>query len=381
MRIALIDPSLFTLPYDRALASGLTAIGHEVILVGKALRPGEPGHDEPALRQHFYPWPWLNDLPPPLRRAVKGVSHVGGMAGLPDLLRRFGADVIHFQWTPLPVVDARFLPALRRIAPTVLTVHDSNPYNGNPASRLLHLGGSAVLTGFDHLIVHTEQARARLCAGGIPAGHVTRIPHGLLHHGWDAADAVPDAPVTILQFGKIKPYKGVDVLIRAVARLSPELRGRCRVEVVGQPHMDPAPLIALARKLGVADTIRFDFRFVSDADMLTLFRRAAAVVFPYREIDASGVLAVALAAGRPIIASAVGGFAENLKAGRDAELVPPGDPAALALALARIIDDPEYRRRLALAVRTLRADVPEWPEIARRTEAVYRRLEDRREAA
>ena len=92
--------------------------------------------------------------------------------------------------------------------------------------------------------------------------------------------------------------------------------------------------------------MRFVERFVADAELPALFRRADLVVLPYREIDQSGVLFTALAFGRPLLLSAVGGFPEVAAAGA-AELVPPGDPGALHDALRALLADPAARERLA----------------------------------
>ena len=112
--------------------------------------------------------------------------------------------------------------------------------------------------------------------------------------------------------------------------------------------MDLAPARAAAPR-----TVRFVERFVADAELPAFFDRADLVVLPYREIDQSGVLFTALAFGKPLVLTAVGGFPEVAREGA-AELVPPGDPAALAGALSRLLGDPAARGRLAAAARAAR---------------------------
>jgi glycosyltransferase involved in cell wall biosynthesis len=382
MRIALIDPSLFTWPYDVALADGLEAAGHEVAIFGRALGgPTDPGHDR-RLRQHFYgalqrrP---LVALPRRLRMAAKGVSHIAGWARLSDELRTSGCDVAHFQWTPLPVVDRWFLPALRRRMPIVLTVHDSAPFNDAPGSSIQRLGATQILRAFDRVIVHTERGRGRLLQYGMAADRITQIAHGLLHGGAarvaGQAVAAPadDDRLELLQFGQIKPYKGVDVLIRATALLPATLRERLRVRVVGRPLMDVRPLLDLARSLGVERIFAFEFRHVAESEIEPLFAGCHALVMPYREIDASGVLMTALTFGRPVVASAIGAFAEMLEDGRHGLLVPPDDPASLAAAVAALIADPVRRRRMAAEIGRLGGSVPSWTAIAEQTVSLYRR--------
>src|SRR5439155_2514782 len=153
--------------------------------------------------------------------------------------------------------------------------------------------------------------------------------------------------VEFLQFGQIKPYKGVDVLIRATALLPATVRDRLRVRVVGKPYMDVRPLLDLARSLAVERHFSFEFRYVPEPEIEPLFAGCHAVVMPYREIDASGVLMTALTFGCPVIVSAIGAFAEMLEDRRYGLLVPPDDPASLAAAMTTMIADPDRRRRMA----------------------------------
>jgi glycosyltransferase involved in cell wall biosynthesis len=119
--------------------------------------------------------------------------------------------------------------------------------------------------------------------------------------------------------------------------------------------------------------VRFVPRFVVDREIPAFFRRADLVVLPYREIDQSGVLFTALAFGKPLLLSAVGGFPEVAATGA-AELVPPGDPAALHTALARLLADPATRERLAAAASAAAAGPYAWDAIAAQHLALYRQL-------
>ena len=373
MRVALIDPSLFTLPYDQALAGGLRAAGHEPTLYGR--RPGPDDNDAAAgLVPHFYRWsdsPAGRRLPGPVRLGLKGIDHTISMLSLLRRLRRDRPDVIHFQWLPLPVVDRRFLAGLGAVAPLVLTVHDTNPFNGNPSAGLQQRGFFDAFRSFARLIVHTAQGRARLHQHGVPADQVAVLPHGTLLH---APARPPDpmaGPLTFLLFGKIKPYKGADVLIEAFAAVPERLRAEARLRIVGKPYMDLAPLRSLAEKLGVAGQLEIEPRFVDDAELPGLFAPGSVAVFPYREIEASGVLSIALACGRPVLASRLGNFAETIDDGVQGALLPPGDSAALGAAMSRLLADRAHAASCSAAARRLADATPSWPEIGRMTAETY----------
>ena len=369
MRVALIDPSLFTLPYDVALAKGLRLAGCEVVLYGRPTHPTDGGSDGVDLAAHFYPLAenrFVRQLPKAARLAIKGFDHFISMTRLWRRLTVTRPDVIHFQWLALPFIDNNFLARFRRIAPLVLTVHDTDPFNGNPAARLQRVGGQRSFAHFDQLIVHTSQGRARLLQQGAPAESTAILPHGSLSSAPLAAADAMQGPVTLMLFGKIKPYKGADILIDAFAALPPALRGDVRVRIVGQSYMDLNPLREQASALGVAQSVSIEPVFVADDEVDHLFGPGAIAVFPYREIEASGVLSYAIANGRPIIASRLGSFAEMLVDGIHGRLVPAGDVPALTTALAALLADRAAAASCAAAVAALSSDVPGWGEIARR---------------
>jgi glycosyltransferase involved in cell wall biosynthesis len=119
--------------------------------------------------------------------------------------------------------------------------------------------------------------------------------------------------------------------------------------------------------------VRFVPRFITDQQLPPYFRRADLIVLPYREIEQSGVLFTALAFGKPLLLSDVGGFGELAAAGA-ARIVPPGDPAALHDALLELLDDPAALSALAARSRELASGQYSWPAIASRTLALYEQL-------
>jgi glycosyltransferase involved in cell wall biosynthesis len=285
-------------------------------------------------------------------------------------LRKAAPDVIHFQWLPLPVIDRAFLGAFREIAPIVLTVHDTNPFNGEASASIQRQGVEKCLFQFDRLIVHTRQGEGRLSKLGIPESLITVLPHGMLVDPVPATPDPMDGKLTFLLFGKIKPYKGADLLISAIAGLPPLLRAQARVLIVGKPYMDVAALQAQAAAAGVV--VEIETGFVEEENIAGFFSQGTVATFPYREIEASGVLFLALAHGRPVIASRLGAFGELLTDGKHGLLVPVGDVPALTRALQQMLSDRAFAAACAAEVQKLAGSIPDWDRIAEATVTVYR---------
>lgn len=375
--MTLVDPGDFTPPYDAALAHGLAASGAEVRLIGHV---GFAGEITPSFREeHFYRLSGRalrRGMPDVVARLLKGLEHGFDMNRLAHELRRSAVDIVHFQWLPLPLMDHRHVRRIGAFAPTVITVHDSLPYNG-AGSLVMQLGHERLLHAADALIVHTEEGRERLHAGGHAADRVHVVPHGMLQPTVDRAGRhepiTTDRPLQLLQFGKIKPYKGIDVLLEAIGGLTPDVRARLHVRIVGKPYMDIGPLHELIVRHGLTHTIKFRLDFVPEAEMNALFAAADAVVCPYRTIDASGVAMTAMAQGLPLVASRIGMFAELFGDGKAALLVPAAEPGPLADVLARLSAEPGLLESLRRGMLAKRAAVPSWDRIAELTMAVYDR--------
>ncbi len=166
----------------------------------------------------------------------------------------------------------------------------------------------------------------------------------------------------LLYFGRLDLFqKGLDTLLEAFARLA---AGRPAVELrVAGRGRDAAAAAALAAELGVSERVRM-LGPVSDAERLRLFAGATLLVMPSRFEGFGLVAAEALAAGLPVVAAEAGALPEVLGSGGGV-LVPPGDAAALARAVARLLDDAEERRRLSREARESARRFA-WGDVARR---------------
>jgi glycosyltransferase involved in cell wall biosynthesis len=137
--------------------------------------------------------------------------------------------------------------------------------------------------------------------------------------------------------------------------------------------MDVEPLHRLAEES--PGRVRFVSRFVEEAEMPAIFRRADVLVLPYRDVEHSGVLYTGLAFGKAMVLSSVGGFPEIAEEGA-ARSVPPDDPDALAAAVADLVEDPGAREELGAAAARAAAGRYSWDAIAAQTLDLYRELQD-----
>lgn len=367
MDVLLLDPSLFTPAYDAGLSVGLRAAGVRPRWMVRPLRSGEAAELEPDESEPMF-YRRVEQIPTAQRRRraiAKGVSHVSGLATLLREVRERRPSVVHMQWAVLPLIDTMALRLVRRRCPVVMTVHDTVPFNGEKISFLQNTGFDLPVRAADRVIVHTQAARDNLIRRGVEAARIHVVPHGPLQLRATArpVQTPRDPRWTIVLFGQLKPYKGLDLLVEALGRLGSEERASARVIVAGAAQMDMEPIRTRIAALGLGDTVELRLGRLDEQEMADLFAEADAFVFPYRQIDASGVYFLLKPLRKWMIASRVGIFAEDMRDGEDGALVPAGDIDALAAALRASIDG-----RLQASPASEGSD---WTAIGHQTRAIY----------
>jgi glycosyltransferase involved in cell wall biosynthesis len=165
-------------------------------------------------------------------------------------------------------------------------------------------------------------------------------------------------------------------------------RVACRLLLVGGETREPDPartpeigeLQRLATELGIADRVRFAGK--QQPDVLRYFYSAGDVAVTTPHYEPFGLTPLeAMACGRPVIGSAVGGITYTIADGETGFLVPPRDPEALAACLQRLLAQPELRARMGRAARARVERDFTWPTVATRTAALYQTLLESRQYA
>lgn len=305
----------------------LMAEQHDVLLMLPHLEEGSI-ESQIAPRVQYKPF-----AKPRLRQPIKQWFSVRSIV---KQIEEFQPDVVHFQqghmWFGLA------LKKLRKKYPLVLTIHDPRYHSGDADSKKtpqwvtdygfkqadqLILHGKALaeqvhdIFGFDHEMLHV-------------------IPHINMSEQPTSTNASPREPENILFFGRIWAYKGLDYLIEAEPIISaryPNVR-----IVIGGYGDDFAQYQS---KMVNPDRYEVHNRWITAEDQTTLFQRASIVVLPYTDATQSGVVPVAYAFEKPVVATSVGALPECVEHGKTGLLVPPRDPKSLANAILELLDNPE----------------------------------------
>jgi phosphatidylinositol alpha-mannosyltransferase len=356
MRIAQVCPYAWDAPggvqgHVRELANHLRGRGHEVLVVAPALRRIQEQGVAVAGRA--------------IRVRYQGtVAPIApaSLAAVRRVLRRFRPEVVHAHEPLTP--STSMAAVLTAAAPVVATFHAHVE-----RSRLFDLAAPALRPVWRRLgaRIAVSDAAARFVTDRLGDG-VRVIPNGLDVARFEAAAPAEDLPPgrRILWVGRLDPQKGFPVAIRAFERLAVEIHDAWFV-VAGEGRdrstLTELPLRVRERVIVLGSV---------DRDRLPRYHAAADVfVSPAVGQESFGIVLVeAMAAGLPVVATDIQGYREVVDDGVEGLLVPPRDPAALAAALRRVLEDDELAKSLGEAGRA-RARRYSWDVVGPEIEAVY----------
>ena len=252
----------------------------------------------------------------------------------------FQPDVITFQWwhpffAPCYAVILAMLKRTCPTAPRLLLSHNTRPHEPLPGQDVaLRL----VVWRCSGVIVHS-QSEHDLTLGVVPQTTVRIVDYPLL----DTSRDLPERTVAqqqlgvsgrvVLFFGYIREYKGLDILLQALAQIPSDLN--VSLLVAGEFYTPLQKYLALIHSLGIENRVRVLDRYIGETEWSTLFAATDALVLPYRAASHSMSIALAYGYGKPVIVTNIGGLAEAVDDGKTGLVAEP-DPAALATAIRRL---------------------------------------------
>jgi glycosyltransferase involved in cell wall biosynthesis len=240
----------------------------------------------------------------------------------------------------------------------------------------------------DHIFVHTDKMKKELVFSfSVPPEKVSVIPFGINNTVPTTSLATSDAKnqvgvsatdKTMLFFGNIAPYKGLDNLVSAFIQLAKEDQGY-RLLIVGRPKQDPAywrQIQEVIRDSQVRDRVKERIEFVPDQETELYFKAADVLILPYSHVFQSGVLFLGYSFGLPAIVTDVGSLREEIVEGETGFVARSRDPADLARAISRYFTSDLYRdlgeRRTK--IKKYANDRYSWSKVAAITTNVYSNL-------
>jgi glycosyltransferase involved in cell wall biosynthesis len=260
-------------------------------------------------------------------------------------VEEFGADVVILPWLH-PVMTPPYRYLLRHVPRStsrVVICHNVEPHEAVPGFRALT---RATLRHADLVVTHAPHQRHELAALGLASTPLLEAFHP--RFAADDFGPVPtaseqaaerarhrDPDLLLLTFGAIRPYKGIDIALDALARVDPTLH--VRLVVAGRSWDGGDALRAQARRLGLGGRVEFLDCFIPNDQAALLFSAADASLLPYRSASQSGVVQLSFAYDRPVIATRVGGLPAAIDDNVTGVLCEP-DPDSVARAIERMAD-------------------------------------------
>jgi D-inositol-3-phosphate glycosyltransferase len=271
----------------------------------------------------------------------------------------------------------------------VLTAHNVNAGRRDCKDTVLNRATLGIQYGLcHHIFVHTERMKEELRREfGVWPDRITVIPFGI-------NNAVPNTDLSsrearkrlgleseekiILFFGRITPYKGLEVLIEAFRQILPHDRSY-RLIIAGRPENCGGYWNMLRQTIGALDKkgqVLLKDSFIPDDQIQMYFKAADVFVLPYRHIYQSGVLFLGQSFGTPVIAANIGSFADEIIEGKTGFVFTSGDPASLASTVERYFASELYAQLDSCRekIRALAAEAHSWEGVGQLTASVYSSL-------
>lgn len=295
-------------------------------------------------------------------------------------------DILHIEWFTMPETDFLNTKIIKNLSgiPLCYTAHNVLPHEFKKEDMMLY---KKIYELFDCMIVHSKNDVEDLKKTfDIGRDKIRYIPHGnylFLSERYPPLERtlsrkklkISEGSFTILFFGLIRDYKGLDILLRSTGEIlseSPDMD--IRLLIAGNAPAGFGKYERLIKQLKIEKSVIKYIQYIPFEQVPLFFSSADVVALPYRKIYQSGVVQLSYAYKKPVIASATGGVAEAVRDGETGFLVKPEDIASLKSTILKAYGRREYLEEMGYNGWKMARDEYSWDKIAKRTISAYRDL-------
>ena len=320
---------------------------------------------------------WIPEFyPGGKKKAIAMIEYGRSLLKLAKTIRTGQFDVVHVQTFKNARIEMWLYYRLRKyVKKYVYTVHNVLPHETTPKDKRIY---QKFYEFCDALIVHNEASKNCLLEEfSVSEAKISVIAHGAYQMHLPPQNKKDEGQtVHFLQFGFIRTYKGIDILLSAIALIAPEKRQNLKFTIVGKQYrkLDDTDYDAKIRELGIESCVDFLPEHIPEEKLPELFADADFVLFPYRQIYGSGALLMAYTYGKPVIASDIAAFQEETACGKTGFIFESENPQALSDSiLAAAACSSEQYQEYQAAIQKLVAEKYNWEKSVVKTVEVYQK--------
>jgi glycosyltransferase involved in cell wall biosynthesis len=277
-------------------------------------------------------------------------------------IERTNPDVVHITIMHPWLIFA--LPFLRKY-PLVVTIHDVRLHPGE-WHPVWALSLWMLIKYTDRIFVHGSWAMNTLVNGGVSEDRISVIPHGDYSFFTKYCQKNIKETNTVLFFGRIVDYKGLEYLIKAEPFIT-EKEPDAKIIIAGEGDFGK-----YSKLIKNTDAFEIHNRFIPDEEVPNFFQRAKVIVLPYTEGTQTGIIPIAYAFKKPVVVTNIGSIHEVVENGKTGFIVPPRDENALADAITNLLKNDELRKQMGENAYKKMEDELSWNNIAEKTIRVYK---------
>jgi D-inositol-3-phosphate glycosyltransferase len=327
-------------------------------------------------------FPWLDkEEPRPsiIRRLIKLMEYPINVLQITQVVIRKNIRIVHYQ--SVNYVDLLGILCLKAAGRKIVyTIHNVMPLHG--ALRAHHKTIYRCIYNLcDELIIHSFEGKVKIIAIYKVSGKkISVIPHGDYKFfvpqkklSTDQAKrniGIPTKCPTLLFFGAIRPNKGLEqalYLLKHLKRHLPDVK----LVIAGELCENWEKYRKIIQENNLSENISEHFNYIPNSKVSMFFQSADIVLLPYHEITQSGVLQIAYAFAKPVIATALDGFRESIKNNENGFLVEDGDYESFSEKARFLLNDETLRNKMGLYSKRLSEERYSWETIAGKTLQLY----------